>query len=1544
MIDWLKLYKSDDPKRTFENFCYCIADGLYNKKGDFTPVDDKGGGDGVEFYLILPNGDEWGWQAKFFYPDERLRSEKGRRKQIIKSLERACEIHPNLKKWFLCTPGDLNPKEQKWFKEILPKYIPDELELKLVHWGYTKFDKRLSEPRFVGIRNYFFGELEFSIDWFLKNYKKCVDPDKFKFEEELHTETDVDIFIKDILFENSLLLDIEEKIAEIEDIYIRYDTSLNNLKEIDIDQKILYELVNSADKIKKSLNLMINLIRRFKSGLSQNIEEIISIDFIKPYNYIKSCSDEYKKLLSDYNYLKNGYDGIADNLVNDLKEKNLGSVNEFTNKVYRYNEKINEITTAPLNITSNFINVLYFFIKRLEDSKNVDLHILGDAGVGKTHIANHICFNRLNNGFPALIISGRKFTTNLPVGEQLKQILDIPSKYSLENFLDSLETAAKVYNVRIPLIIDGLNESTYNNAFSSIWKNYLSGFVEEIKQRKHIVLITTCRKTYRNEIWGDNYPENVVFVSEFDEEYTLIAIKKYFKFYKINANLTYSPLKQFSYPLYLRIFCEITNPDRNKEVEIYIGETTLFEVFDEFIRLSNRRICDHLGIDLRANVLEASLKKIANYLWKNHQRSISHAELVKILDNKSRDEVKRSESKTFAIEDEGLLIYRDMGNGEEVVFFTYDLFGGYIIAKYLVDQEKLNLKNFINSEKTIKSLFSDDYNTLHPLYEDIKRCLAALVPIKRKEFLHNLSDNKEVIISSIQSLFEISPKDIDENSVNFVKKQFKELENRELLFNLFEYTLTYIEHPFNAMCFFELLKELEMNDRDVSWTEYLRENIHMFEKDLENFEKTCKDQKSFSEESNTRINLFAHYIVWFLTSTTHSFRDGATRALYWYGRTFPEDFFELVEKSFEINDPYVSERMVAAAYGVCMARQYDFKDNTFSEKILPIYGRKLYDLMFKENAHYATTHILKRDYARQIIEISLIHHPTILTEKEKERIKPPYKDGGIRNWGQSEDRDKGMYRDGNNPMDGIVHEDPVSLLGKGMDKYQKPPEYVKAKSNLWWRVYQLGYSLELFGEIDKEIKHWNRIIRNTDEGGWADFYGRKYVFIAVQELAGCRDDHGLLKSDWEMEYRRTSLVNIDPSFPTDIKKFKLVEDDFLGKNDISIIEWILEDYTPNLNKYLIIDEINDEKGPWVLLDGYIGQENVELNRDIYVFPRGFFVKSEDENDIVQRLKQQNLFGRWLPEIYEDHYVYAGEIPWCDTFPENEWEELSFEVGTELIKVPIKKRVVMRDNEPLSEVEERKLWNDLSDKVVVTPKEKYFDFNRDIDINIKIVTEFEQMNDFDSELDDSGNMIINRGNVSRIHDEFGSITSVRGTNPKKVLKSELEKQGLEMKIIEVEIEKERPKYQKFEVLSPIRENNWDIHNLPVIPLRSVTVPNKQISESLELCSQPQTFDLYDRNGNKASKYVHYGEKYRNNQHFTYLHKDLLDLFLSKNDYKFIWAIWGGKEFNSEEVDEIFKFRKEHEDQKPFQEIIAYDNLKNQNQILTKKSNSKLIKGQ
>ncbi len=86
-IEWSKLkpYRQDK-RRSFEEVCYQIAKAKYSHLGRFTSIDDSGGGDGVEFYLTLLNGDEWGWQAKFYFPDPRLTSGQNKNYRIAQSL------------------------------------------------------------------------------------------------------------------------------------------------------------------------------------------------------------------------------------------------------------------------------------------------------------------------------------------------------------------------------------------------------------------------------------------------------------------------------------------------------------------------------------------------------------------------------------------------------------------------------------------------------------------------------------------------------------------------------------------------------------------------------------------------------------------------------------------------------------------------------------------------------------------------------------------------------------------------------------------------------------------------------------------------------------------------------------------------------------------------------------------------------------------------------------------------------------------------------------------------------------------------------------------------------------------------------------------------------------------------------------------------------------------------------------------------------------------------------------------------------------------
>jgi len=68
-------------------------------------------------------------------------------------------------------------------------------------------------------------------------------------------------------------------------------------------------------------------------------------------------------------------------------------------------------------------------------------------------------------------------------------------------------------------------------------------------------------------------------------------------------------------------------------------------------------------------------------------------------------------------------------------------------------------------------------------------------------------------------------------------------------------------------------------------------------------------------------------------------------------------------------------------------------------------------------------------------------------------------------------------------------------------------------------------------------------------------------------------------------------------------------------------------------------------------------------------------------------------------------------------------------------------------------------------------------------------------------------------------------------------------------------------------------------------------SKDMLESLDLINQPQSYNLFEKNGRIASIYFRYGDDYKNNQSFLYLRKDLLDKYLKKNDLTMLQVVNG-----------------------------------------------------
>ncbi|MCT7545266.1 hypothetical protein N5T80_02920 [Aliarcobacter cryaerophilus] len=1519
-INWDKLQPySGDTKKSFEELCYQIVSEKF--KDDIlngailTSIDDSGGGDGVEFYLTYENGDVYGWQAKYFC---RL-NEGGRKEQIKKSLQTTYDKHSNIKKWFFCSKCNFTPDEKKWFDYELAisikngkQVLPTNHNVELIHWGESELLTYLKN--YFNIHKFFFSEKLLTFEWFENRYKIDIEKTqiKAKYTSQIHIPQAIEKSIYKILGGQSLINSLINE-SGIDNI----NADIKNYKE-----SILLIFVRNFEEkykeIKNELEKILFKSDKFLDDISDLLLEIEKTILKKDDLELRNKTNKLSKYIESIKEICKNYKNLDESKLckpiqlfsyspKELLE--MGNINQVLEELDKKNAPINELRSiffSPLSILNNIIQPLESFLNILQLREKSEFHISGEAGMGKTHVSFNIYENLiLNQKEPAIFIFAKDIYTDQNLENQLKDNFSIPVDWSFDNFLGALEISARVYKVKIPIIIDGLNESTHWN---SVWKNGLENFISKLKLYPHIFLITTYRNSYEDQLFPNKYFEHndrwrlKEYIYGFGG-LNWKAIETYFRYYKIKLENHSNAIGYFKHPLHLRIFCETKNPNRSKEVKVSFQNEDLFDVFDEYIQISNENITTLLKeIDPKYNndFTQKKLLQLSKYFWENSTRGMPRSEKL------FRDDELR------IFEGENLLIYRDwnIDNNKEEIQFTYDLLGGYLISKYLIQSyqeyypiikvpsnnwivkvakafsdeyiperatdlcyesfkktsilintvmsNKVALEKFITSREFKKRLL--EFKTEHPLYDDILRTITILIIKKSNILLFNILENERARKYSIESLFEINSKFIKENEElikNFLENEF--ISNSEQLLNLSKQIEFDSEHPLNFHFWSDLLKKLSMLERDLFWSEYIRKNHSWygnsyFRDFVLDFERICKEKKILSD----RIHIAAKKIMWIFSTNIRILRDEATRALYYYARKYPKEFLDLLKYSIDINDTYVVERILAVTYGLAMARQNDFDDESYRKDYLPLYGKFLFNNMFSSEAKYPTTHILARDYAKRTIDIALIHHSSLLTNSEKELIKYPLKDYFHKEWGTIPNYKELKYRFGT-PIHMDFENYTIGRLIEGRSNYDsKHKEYKLILSQIYWRMYNLGYLFTKFGEIDKQIGDDSWRNSNNESAGKIDRYGKKYSWIAFYEMAGHRSDLGLLKK-WENEDElRISDTDIDPSFPIELRKYNLFEEinknNFLGDLEKEAVTWYSNDNDLDIGDYIKLNSHlgTNEKNDWFLLKGSISQKDKEdQTRDVNIGINAILVDREEYKKIKNLTDKYHDYSFDYLQNIEDHYIYDGEIHWCDLIPNDYSRDFQISYNYHDVERIKKELKVFNNGKNLSEIE-----NDELEKKKKEFLDKAWDkvFDDDFDVNIPSLSN-------------------NDETTKKIAEEMGYTTEYIDTTYTQQDNDN----------IEINIE------------TTIFRNSWESYHSEIISSGETIVPSKNISNYFGLHLKPQSSDLYNQNGEIISTSLKFGESYDNKSTFTYIRKDYLERYVKEKNKQLIWLQWTEKRY-------------------------------------------------
>lgn len=859
--------------------------------------------------------------------------------------------------------------------------------------------------------------------------------------------------------------------------------------------------------------------------------------------------------------------------------------------------------------------------------------IIAEAGCGKTQLAAQLTASTKDR--PAgVLLFGKNLQAGRTMDDLVRRITIQGERVkSFEALLAAVDAAGERSKQRLPIVIDGLNEAEDPRD----WKDELASLRITTKKYPYVLLICTLRPVFA----ADALPPGGFrqFEMKGFENYTDDAIDGYFRYYRIDAGQVYLPRKRLSHPLTLRIFCEVTNPTREQTVAVESIPSSLTALFEKYIEKIAARIQELAPRSAGHRDFEilTAINKIGTALWENNARLMDEDQARRLIGDSAR---KWLDSIMYALQDNGVLI-RGINNrsGSRVVSIVFDSMAGHIVASALLrDCNSDDIESWFQDKVSSKLIANAGQS--HPLAEDVFSSLIGLLPRRRYgchlwQFLqHPLREQALLKTAWLEANY------LDDSTVSELARLINTLPHRyHRIFDRIWEIRAIPSHPLNVLFLDSVLRPMSISDRDRKWTEWVRGQAQGVIHDLQQMDECWRK----AESAGSKDLLHAKWIMWTLTSTVRRLRDYGTRALYRFGCLNPQELFTMALDSLRVNDPYVSERMMAACYGVAMSLWADPKGDHL-RAALPEMANGIIARMFAPDASYSTSHVLTRDYAVGLVTLATDVTPGCISRDKlcyMSKFKhKPFPEADMIDGSDVADAEEAIRMDFGDYTIG-------RLIPDRLNYDYEDPTYEEVCRQIHWRILDLGYSPSRFRDIDSSIMS-GRTPYGLPHPGKVDRYGKKYSWVGFFEMYGVHLDKGILPAG--LSGNRPSDADIDPSFPDSPKTWLPQLPDLFDGASTDPRIWLENGPEPSYSHLLRCVSVDELEGPWALLYGYVKQTTTTDERLVWTAIRCFFIKPDQVSNFLSKFESLEKYTySSFPEPQNDYHAYAGEIPWSSNF-------------------------------------------------------------------------------------------------------------------------------------------------------------------------------------------------------------------------------------------------------------------------------------------------------
>ncbi len=927
---------------------------------------------GVEWYATLPDTTEWGWQAKHVHGIDALLA------GMTDSVQRVVRDRPELVKltfvisWNLATStrgGERISQRQKFEYKIASwkKHIrgAKRIEFELIQG--SDLLAILARPEHRG-RAWFWWETPvFDSGWLERRFKEQAAAAGEKYRPDLQVDLPIEEDLKALgatqsIFEEFKLLR-QKVISAGHDMHLVPIGPQDLVKLHNTVSQSAKQLIDACQKVILQASINASSLDPLKSALSE---------------FLSSVSNaEQREFELEIKWSKQPPENHDEERQRPLAEMHGYSVRKLRDAASELESLLNSSVGRALQ-QRNYL-------------------LVGPAGSGKTHLFLGSVHQAIEEGRPAVVLFGARFGSDNLWGSICDQLgLKPIGADVLLGAMDAAGEASSVSGRRFVLLIDALNETVPPN----FWVRHLPTLRASIALWPHVSLAVSCRDTYLDVVDDDN--ERSQYVLRKHPGFAgreVEATQKYFTHYNLEAPCIPLLVPEFSLPLFLKMYCESLRDSRQSNSAI--GHEGRVRIFDRYLSVKLKRVA-HLLRPTAASTYEiehakSCVSKVIDALLDEFALTGREGICVERAEELATTVMNGTSYDTAnilgALQNEGLLIREmlylggnSMQDGFCIVFQAF--------ADYLILRKRLSAIEDPMNDADLRRWLLDDCSlgiveaaavALPELYDTE---LPDFLGISAKSMEFPDSDDDGSRLRSIraqrvfQAVFETLPyrdaRAITERTIKLFNQSFLLITPDKLFRKLF-LMAPQPDNRLNAEALHRYLMGFKMPKRDSFFGFATYHEIFDESSPIATLARWAA-LGPYPKYDPQVIELSCVPLIWLLSSSNRFMRDWVTKALVQLLRGHLDVARRLVERFWEIDDPYVIQRVVVIAYGALM------RSNPSDHKDAKKLAKVIWKLVF---THPIRADELMLDAARGGVEWGVAHN--LLPKKALIDIRRPYK-------------------------------------------------------------------------------------------------------------------------------------------------------------------------------------------------------------------------------------------------------------------------------------------------------------------------------------------------------------------------------------------------------------------------------------------------------------------------------------------------------------------------------------------------------------------------